>query len=165
MRILSLDKDDYWKAIIEWTHPCKWNKEEKCVYLTNKYKREYGIYRFERRHGNQKSGRENIYIGHAFDQTFDIRLHQGFHEAKIKKAGIGEIWVSLGIINLKKSKHLKQRYREIEKILIYFTQPKQNEKEKSWGPDCQFEIFNKGHRGPLPYYIRYPVAEIKERFI
>ena len=83
MTTIPLDKEEYWKAIIEWKPPRKWSREDKCVYLSNKYKKEYGIYRFERRHGNQKNSRQNLYIGLAFHQVFDQRLHQGFHENKI----------------------------------------------------------------------------------
>jgi len=163
MTIIPLDTEEYWKAIIEWKPPRKWNKEDKCVYLSSKYKNEYGIYRFERRHGNQKDGRQNLYIGLAFKQIFDTRLHQGYHENKIKKVGRGQIWVSLGIIDLNDNKHSKRRYEEIEKILIYFTQPLLNKRKKSWEPDCNYEIINKGHRGPLPKSIKYPVAEVRNR--
>ena len=159
MALIPLNKDDYWKATILWQPPCKWNKEDKGVYLNKKYRGEYGIYRFERRHGSQKRSRENLYIGIAFEQIFDERLHQGFHEKKVKHVG-SQIWVSVGLIDLKDAKHLRKRYEEIEKILIYFTKPTLNLRKKGWAPEDYFEITNKAYRGPLPKYIRYPVAEV-----
>ena len=163
MSIEPLDIEDYWKAVIDWAAPRKWHKDKKDpgVSLAKSTKKEYGIYRFERRHGNQKGSRENLYIGIAYKQDFETRLHQGFHEKKLKKTKSGEIWVAAGLINLEGSRHKRPRYEEIEKLLIYFTEPVLNDKKKEWGPDCYFEIINKGYRGPLPKYIKYPVAEIK----
>ena len=162
MAIESLDNYSYWKAIIDWKPPRKWYRDDEYpgVYLGNGDRDGYGIYRFERRQANQKIGRENLYIGIAFQQVFDKRLHQGFHEWILKNVKRGQIWVSVGIIDLRGTKHIKQRYEEIEALLIYFTQPTLNERKKYLCPECYLEIENIGYKGPLPRYIKYPVAEI-----
>lgn len=163
MGIKPLDKEDYWKAVINWAAPRKWYRviEDPGVYLSKSTKNEYGIYRFERSHGKQKYCRENLYIGIAFNQDFEKRLHQGFHDRKIRNAKSGQIWVSTGIIELSDSKHIRKRYEEIESLLIYFVKPVLNNKKKEWGPKCYCEITNEGFRGALPRYLRYPVAEIR----
>jgi hypothetical protein len=159
MPIKYLENDDYWKAVIDWKAPRKWHRKDDIgVDLPEKYKNQYGIYRFESR--NIDYGKELLYIGIAYEQNFDCRLHQGYHESKLKTIKAREIRVSVGIINLKSSRHFRNRYEEIEKLLIYFTQPKLNFKKKEWCPDCYFEIINQGYRGLLPKYIKYPVAEI-----
>ena len=162
MAIEYLDQTEYWKAIISWMPPRKWYKDENDpgVYLDKKIKNYCGVYRFERKHGNEKNGNENLYIGIAYKQSFNVRLHQGYHDLIVKKAKTGEIWVSVGIVDLQGSNHTKERYEEIESILIYFSKPTLNEKKKKWGPDCGFEIVNEKYRGSLPKYIKYPVAEI-----
>jgi len=103
MAIESLDKDYYWTAIIEWRPPRRWHKDDKYegVHLENSDGNEYGIYRFERRQGSQKGGSENFYIGIAFRQDFDKRLHQGYHGWMLRNIKRGQLWVSLGIINFK----------------------------------------------------------------
>ena len=163
MSIEPLDTEDYWKAVIDWAAPRKWHKdkEDPGVSLAKSTKKEYGIYRFDRRHGNQKNSRENLYIGIAYDQNFETRLNQGFYEKKLRNAKAGQIWVSAGVIDLVGSKHVRGRYEEIETLLIYFTEPVLNIRKKEWGPECYCEIVNEGYRGPLPQYIRYPVAEVR----
>ena len=162
MAIESFHKDYYWKAVIDWKPPRRWYDDDEFqrVYLRDSDKTEYGIYRFERRHGSQKDGRENLYIGIAFRQYFDKRLHQGFHEWMLRNAKKGQIWVSVGLIDLKGTKHTRQRYEEIEALLIYFTRPTLNERKKHWCRECYYEINNIGYKGPLPKYIKYPLAEI-----
>lgn len=159
MVIEFLNNEEYWEANIYWNAPHRWYKDEG-VYLDKDIKNECGIYRFERRHGNQTQGRENLYIGITYRQDFDNRLHQGYHNYKIRNIRHGQIWVSLGIIDLKGSVYRNKRYEEIEAILIYFTQPKLNDCKKKWGPSSYFEITNKGYKGPLPRYIKYPAAQI-----
>jgi len=162
MAIQLLDNDDYWKVKIKWEPSRKWYRDDeyKHVYLGDKDRNEYGIYRFERRLRNQKSGRENLYIGIAYRQVFDKRLHQGFHEWMLRNVKRGQIWVSVGKIDLRGTNHTRRRYEEIEAILIYFTKPTQNDRKKYWLPECYYEIKNIGYRGPLPEYIKYPLAEI-----
>lgn len=163
MNVEPLDTEDYWKAIINWAASRKWfkDKEDPGVSLAPNRKKEHGIYRFERRHGNQKNSRENLYIGIAYGQNFETRLHQGYHEMKLQESKTGQIWVSVGTIDLFGAKHVRERYEEIEKLLIYFTEPTLNIRKKEWSPECYCEIINKGYRGPLPQYLRYPVAEVE----
>ena len=166
MAIESLDNYYYWKAIIYWKPPRKWHKDDKYkgVERRNADRNEYGIYRFERRQESQKGGSENFYIGIAYRQDFDKRLHQGYHKWMLKNMKRGqEIWVSFGIIKLKGkgTKHTRKRYEEIEAMLIYFTQPKKNDRKRYWCREgWYYEIKNNGYRGPLPKCIKYPVAEI-----
>ena len=165
MAIVPLKNQDeaYWKATISWKPARKWYKDgfDSGVYLRNSLKNESGIYRFERRHGNQKNGRETLYIGIAHKQDFDTRLHQPDYLGKLKKAKAGEIWVSVGIIDLNGSSHRRERYEELENILVYFSGSSLNDKKTKWiSRKVYYEVVNEGYKGPLPKYIRYPVADI-----
>ena len=165
MAIKPLDKYDYWRATIEWKAPHKWYKDKlygEGVDLDDKLKNEYGIYRFERRSKKLSVGKEIIYIGIAYGQTFDVRLRFGDHAHKIEQyKKPGEIWVSVGIIDLPDTIHRRERYEQIEGVLIYFTQPKLNKEKMKWVHSDPFIISNKGYRSLLPKYIRFPVAEMK----
>lgn len=161
MAIEYLGKNDYWKAEIDWQPLRKWyRKNDIGVDLSEYAKSEYGIYRFEGQYENHDA-KKLLYIGIAYEQTFDERLHQGYHEYKIKHIKAKEIWVSVGFITLKNTIHTRDRYEDIEKILIYFSEPKLNIRKKPWCPECYLEIINTGYRGVLPQKIVYPVAEIK----
>ena len=160
MAIELLDKNDYWQAKIDWSPLRKWHRHtEVGVDLSSDTISEYGIYRFEGRY-KKNTLKRLLYIGIAYEQEFDIRLHQGYHQAKLKYCKAHEIHVSVGTINLTNTKHTRNRYEEIESILIYFCTPSKNIKKKALCPDCYFKIQNSGHRGILPRRILYPVAEI-----
>jgi hypothetical protein len=158
MAISSLDKKEYWRAVINWKPPHKWYQDgDVGVDLADDTKHKNGIYRFESRQKHKL-----LYIGHTYRQDFDERLHQGHHEGKLKGLRSGEIWVSVGIIDLKGSNRSRQRYEEIEGILVYFTDPILNKSKTVCSPDCSYEIVNKGYKGLLPEKIKFPVAEIIE---
>jgi hypothetical protein len=160
MVIESLGKDEYWQAEVNWAPLREWYRDGDCgVELSEDIKGNYGIYRFEGRYNNGDPKRL-LYIGIAYDQVFDKRLHQGFHESKMKYIKAKEIYVSVGSIELINTIHNRARYEDIESILIYFCEPKLNIKKKVWCPACYFRIINNGHRGVLPRKVVFPVAEI-----
>jgi hypothetical protein len=166
MAVKLLGENDYWRATIDWKAPHKWYKKDKFysagVDLEDKLRNEYGIYRFERRHGKLSKGKEIVYIGIAYCQTFDVRLHYGDHANKIERyKKPGEIWISVGTIDLPDTIHRRERYEQIEGVLIYFTQPILNKQKMKWVYSDPFIIRNKGYRGLLPKYVRFPVAEVK----
>lgn len=166
MAVKPLDEYEYWIATIDWRSPHKWYKGDKFysagVDLDEEFRSEYGVYRFERRFQKLSKGKEIIYIGIAFSQPFHVRLHLGDHEnriARYKKPG--EIWVSVGTIDLPDAIHRRERYEQIEGILVYFTQPILNKQKMKWVCSDPFIIRNKGYRGLLPRYIKFPVAETR----
>jgi hypothetical protein len=166
MAVKPLDKYDYWIATIDWKAPHKWYRKDKFysagVDLDDKLKNEYGIYRFERRFQKLSKGKEIIYIGIAYCQPFDARLHCGDHAHKIEQyKKPGEIWVSVGTIDLPDTIHRREQYEDIEGVLIYFTKPFLNKQKMKWINSDPFVIMNRGYRGLLPEYIKFPVAEIK----
>ena len=159
MSIRYLVEDDYWEARINWQPPRKWYRRgDVGVELSDFAKNECGIYRFEGKYCNSRD--EILYIGLAYNQCFNDRLHQGYHEKKLKYNRADEIWVSVGIIDLLNGNHTRKRYEEIEKILIYFFDTTLNISAKTWCPECYFKITNEGYKGALPRRIIYPVAEI-----
>ncbi|MBL8029581.1 MAG: hypothetical protein JNL74_24410 [Fibrobacteres bacterium] len=158
MPIVRLRKHDYWSAEITWSTPRKWYriKGYTGVNLPVMLKNKYGIYKFE---GHYENGNKLLYIGIAYCQNFDTRLHQSRNNLKYLKAS--NITVSTGQIDLGSFKYTRKRFEEIEKILIYFMEPHLNIKKTIWCPhDCFFEIINSGKRGLLPKRIVYPVANI-----
>lgn len=166
MYVLPLYDDDYWFASIDWKAPRKWYHKTKeyaaGVDLDKKYKSKEGIYRFERLSNRLSNRRELFYVGIAFEDTFDERLHQGYHEALLRNyRKTGDFWVSVGIIDLPGALHTRERYEQIEAILIYFLQPRLNTKKKKWIRSDPFTIDKTSYRGLIPRYIRYPVAEIR----
>ncbi|MCZ7380026.1 MAG: hypothetical protein O8C64_00405 [Candidatus Methanoperedens sp.] len=161
MMIKYLNKKQYWKATLHWSAPHKWHSGEG-VELEERLKGESGLYRFEMRHGGQKESRKNAYIGMTHSQTFNGRLHNSAD--RIKKIDNwfpkSQLWVAVAEIDLNGSYHRRVRYEDLEGILIYFTHPEKNERKKKWEPNGYFKIENRGHRGPLPRLIEYPVANI-----
>jgi len=161
MSIRYLVENDYWEARINWKPLRKWYRHgEVGVELSDFEKNECGIYRFEGNYFNNRN--EILYIGLTYDQCFNDRLHQGYHEKKLKYNRADKIWVSVGIIDLQNGNHTRNRYEEIEKILIYFSDTKLNISKKTWCPECYFKITNEGYKGALPRRIVYPVAEIEK---
>jgi hypothetical protein len=163
MSIEYLDRDEYWRATIYWNPANKWYRDDDDVGvdLAEATKHLSGIYRFEsrkKRHGEIQ--RQLLYIGITYEQDFDERLHQGYHEGKLERLRSGEIWVSVGIIDLRGSNRSRKRYEEIEQILIYFTDPILNKSKTSCVPECWYEIINEGYKGLLPWKIKFPVAEV-----
>lgn len=161
MPIEYLDKNDYWEAEIAWQPLRKWYRNGDIgVDLSEFFRTSNGIYRFEGRYENRKD-KTLLYIGIAYEQTFDDRLHQGYHEKKIKYRKAKDVSVSVGSITLNNTINTRKRYEEIEQLLIYFVDPELNVRKKTWCPECFFKVINSGHRGVLPRKIIYPVAEVK----
>jgi hypothetical protein len=158
MNIEYLNDDEYWGFTINWKRPFRWYKNEK-VYLDVKDKKETGIYRIEWHHENQKKGPDNLYIGITFEQSFYERINKHINWLK-DYFNYGQIQVSIGLIKQEESIHKRKRYEEIEHVLIYFTQPSENEKKKKFAPKTAMEIKNKGYIGTLPKKITFPVAKI-----
>ena len=165
MQAKTLSDSAYWKANISWSRPRKWYQDENDlgVYLGDNLSYKYGVYRFEAR-SNNASRLQNIllYIGIAYEQDFDTRLHQGYHESKLKKINYDNIWVSTGVIEFPDdSNHTLARYKEIESVLIYFFKPQLNIQKIKYAPIESFcDINNHGYRGALPKRIVFPTAGI-----
>jgi hypothetical protein len=159
IKYLREEQEQYWKVKLKWSPAHKWYRGEG-VDLEERLKNKSGLYRFEMRHGSQ-TARKNAYIGMTHRQTFNERLHNTDRIEQIDSwFPKGQLWVSVAEINFNGTTHRRKIYGDIEGILIYFTEPEQNERKKRWEPKGYFKIENMGYHGPLPHHIEYPVAKI-----
>jgi len=103
------------------------------------------------------------YIGIAYEQSIEERINQ--HRSQLRSwRRNGELWISYAVPVID-GHHTVERYGEVEHVLTYFLQPRENKKKKetvpkgrSKGRNCYYWIKNKGAKGLLPPLIVYPVA-------
>jgi hypothetical protein len=159
MRAREFEHDWYWHVEVHWDAPCKvsdgFDSRPDCT------RTEYGLYRFERDHALSDYRRDVIRIGVAFNQTIATRAAQ--YEANLDKyRRRGSLWFSHAVLELK-GQHRRGRYEAVEHLLIFATQPRENDRKIKSVPEGFYRITNSGSRGVLPRTIVYPLLHVSSR--
>ena len=156
MKTSYFDYKGHSKATISWKAPRKWRRDEGITYFDCRYGNGVCIYRFDRKYA---TGIESIYLGVTDGNSFHKKFPQ--HKDILRKIK-GQVWVSVGKIDSKKSKHLKQTYKDLRDIFVHFWSfLLLNPDTKKWSPlriRSKYIIENKGYKGSLPRSIVYPVS-------
>jgi hypothetical protein len=157
MAVQTLPGDWYWDIELAWAPPVKVTSgmsrlPERCF-------EKYGLYRFERDHHLRSYSREIIRIGIAYDQTIGNRALR-YESLVLDYRRRGSVWFSYAVLWLD-GRHRRARYEEVEHLLVYVTQPLENEKKRQSLPNVYYRIENSGHRGALPRRITFPLVNVE----
>jgi hypothetical protein len=138
------------KVIIEWSHPINFEN-----YPSHNLIKENGIYQITRIVGKNE---KLLYIGKAFNQTFEQRLDD--HNNKWIDNYKGQIKLRLGLVSIYKSflwffsqeiNSENHHFEDIESAFIFHCQPEHNTKKKEgYSFKNEFIIQNSGKYGFLP---------------
>jgi len=152
--------DGYWEVELRWSRP-KLVTPGQRPELPEAVGERHGVYRFDRMHHNLQQ-KEVVRIGIAHAQTLAERVHQYTATRVDRWRRRGKIWVSAAELYMN-HKHVRNRYEELEWVLIAFMQPRHNEKKKAFAPkNTWFWIDNSGYRGPLPKILVFPAYAYRQ---
>lgn len=158
MGLLEFDPSWYYEVDLEWSPPVKVTGGLDA--LPECASEEYGVYRFERAHRLRTGPREIIRIGIAYDQYITTRAGQYVYLLERYRRR-GDLWFSHAVLDLN-GQHRRKRYEDVEHLLIFASQPCENEKKIGSVPQDDFyKVRNHGNRGALPREIWFPTMDVR----
>jgi hypothetical protein len=145
---------DYWEADLRWSRPRAVDPGER-VTLSPRAFEHGGLYRFERLH-LRAAAPVIVRIGIAHAQSIGDRVGQ-YEPWKLDEwRRRGRLQVSFAPVDME-HQHRRQRYEEIEHLLVFLMQPEHNEKKRATLPSTRFRLRNLGSHGALPREIVFPL--------
>lgn len=157
MSLHKFDRDWYFEVDLTWDPPVKVNDDFDA--LPDCTTDEHGVYRFERAHHLSSGPREIVRIGIAYDQTIAKRANQYLpYLPRYRRKG--DLWFSHAVLDIN-GQHRRQRYEDVEHLLVFACQPCENtHKRESVPRDHFYRIRNYGHRGRLPRKLTFPAMDV-----